>query len=338
MYPLISVCLLATLPTFAQWPANDEDLLFLFENSFEEIFALDASLDESLLNYALLPKGWARYNSNGAMELAQGQYSAPNQEHLLSILQESETFSLEFITQTNQAQKATILSLGPWLSVSQAGNELVIRFATKQGHATINAPFTPGRHHIVLTRKANQWQVFVDGTAGKAQAVMPHFNAFSPTFGSGNHKQVGWSGTLSHVAIYEGSFDATRAKAHATTLERQLADSSKTLELTGKLVATSKVATPAEIEPYAASLSIHEYEVVKIHQGFSWDKRIRVAHWVVLDHQALPVAQAQMGAHHRLFLEPFAANRQLANTHRTETLPPDAKMPLFLATNIVTEP
>jgi hypothetical protein len=324
------------------WPPQDQDLVFLFQDAFEEPFALDEALDEPVLNYALKASGEARFDGAGCLVLSYGRFEAPNQGPVLArAFGEGEGFGLEFWLEPEGEQQAGILNLEGAFQLAQDQRKLIFTAKAAAGPVRLVATLPDLKaHHVLIGWAGGHLRCFLDGAVvAETDMAQPFgsgsFGAF--TIGSGTHQQSGWQGRLADLALFNGSVDGARAQQHARAHEALGLDREppKPLVLKGKLVAKSKVAKPRDIAPYAASLAIYEYEVLQVMSGFTWDKRVRVAHWVVLGHQALPAAGAEIGAVHQLELEPMNANRQLANTHRTETLPVDAKIQVFLATRVL---
>ncbi len=330
------VCLIAVAR--ADWPPKDDDLVFLFETGTEEIFALDASGAEPLLNYSLKPSGHGRFTSQGLMNLDHGRYGAPAQERLGQVLKSSLQLGLEVWLWPETAQQAEILSLCGALTLEQRGERLVCRLQTGAGAVELSGPLPLGQGSaIALGLGADRFSLYRDGVEVQV-ASLPgpvQWRDQGPSFGSGDFVSAGWSGRLGYFGVYTGAFDAARAAAHYRALAENLQPPPEPLVVEAKLLACSTFATPASIEPYADSLAVFEYEVQSVVKGLTWDKTIRVAHYVVLDHHAMPAAAAKPGDLHRLVLEPFAANRQVALVHRTETLAPDPKIRLYLATQIL---
>lgn len=321
----------------ADWPPRDEDLVFLFERGTEELFALDPASGEKLLNYSLKPSGWARYTGQGLMELAHGSYRAPGQEQLVHRL--AAQASLELWLWPDTAQNGVIFSLGGALTLEQRGEQLHCQLTTAQGSVNLSCPLPVGQGSaIALGLATDRLSLYRNGqeVATEPLAAPVRWRELGPSFGSGDFEHPGWSGRLGYLGLYRGAFDAVRAAEHFRALSALLEPPPEPLIVDAVLRACSKVATPAAIEPYPDSLAVFEYEVKTLVSGMTWDKTIRVAHYVVLDHRALPAAAAAPGEVHRLVLQPFAANRQVGLIHRTETLPPDPKLRLYLATQILT--
>ena len=74
---------------------------------------------------------------------------------------------------------------------------------------------------------------------------------------------------------------------------------------------------------------VYEYEVEKVLSGTYQPKKIRVAHWSMLDGKDLSITQSKQGASMRLMLEPFKDNKQLESIYLANTLEKNADLSLF---------
>jgi hypothetical protein len=95
-------------------------------------------------------------------------------------------------------------------------------------------------------------------------------------------------------------------------------------------VAASDVPTVEEVAPYREALAVHEWEVLRVIEGELGRERVRVAHWAVLGGISQPDASLRLGVERRLDLEHMADNAQAAGVVLSDTLDPDAEVPLFL--------
>jgi len=85
--------------------------------------------------------------------------------------------------------------------------------------------------------------------------------------------------------------------------------------LTGKLTEVTPTPTVPSIHPYRRCLAVYTYRVEKVHEGRYLDRKVLVAHWVILDGKVLDLAR-KVGGSYRLELEPFSDHRQLAPERR----------------------
>ena len=89
------------------------------------------------------------------------------------------------------------------------------------------------------------------------------------------------------------------------------------------LLAKSPTPTLDEISPYREALAVYEY------QGLEGAReRLRVAHWVRLDGEVLPVTSRRVGESYELRLEPFAQQPQLESVYLGDELVKSSS-PLF---------
>ena len=96
--------------------------------------------------------------------------------------------------------------------------------------------------------------------------------------------------------------------------------------------------TPAprleQISPYREALVVYEYEVVRRLAGEIEADRLRVAHWAILDGRHLSLDKRSVGEIHRLRIEAFGANPQLASLYLGQAETIDAELPLFYAPSV----
>ena len=118
---------------------------------------------------------------------------------------------------------------------------------------------------------------------------------------------------LEGVAIYGRALDDTEIQQQAAACQQRLATRKEPprLRLVGKLKAFPEAPTPAKIAPYYQALGVYEYTVESVKEGKYDAPVVRVAHWVIMDKQQLPVVNRPVGATVELTLEPYAVNPQL---------------------------
>ncbi|MFP4106446.1 MAG: TolB family protein [Phycisphaerae bacterium] len=91
------------------------------------------------------------------------------------------------------------------------------------------------------------------------------------------------------------------------------ARANQSLQVTGKIVATSGVPAAAEIAPYKDSVTYVRYRVLKVHSGKYGDDEILVVHWGMRDRKKTDAAGFEVGDVHRLTVDRFNAHRELEN-------------------------
>ena len=85
--------------------------------------------------------------------------------------------------------------------------------------------------------------------------------------------------------------------------------------LTGRLVEVTPTPKVKSIHPYRRCLAVYTYRVEKVHEGRYRDRRILVAHWVILDAKVLGFRR-KLGQAYRLVVEAYADHPQLAPERR----------------------
>ena len=84
---------------------------------------------------------------------------------------------------------------------------------------------------------------------------------------------------------------------------------------------------PAELAPYTQGLTVFQYDVVKVLSGSYKKALLNVAHWTVMDQQAVPLAPFTAGAVFDLQLELFDENPQLAAENLSDDIVDDFSIP-----------
>ncbi|CAN5333937.1 hypothetical protein BH23VER1_BH23VER1_23820 [soil metagenome] len=95
-------------------------------------------------------------------------------------------------------------------------------------------------------------------------------------------------------------------------------------------MASSELATPAQIAPYDDSLFVREYEVAHVVSGFLPEPHIRVAHWAVLASEPVAPPPPHSGDTVTLDLVPFDSVDGLDQIHLSDDLDPTLDIPLYL--------
>ena len=336
------------------WPRNRDALVFLFATAFDPILAYSADGGEPVFNYSLEPQGRARVSSSGALELARGTFTALGVgESLRRSIAESSSraMTLELFLHTgspSQSKRETFLELGsspPLLSLSQEGRGVVLRLRATEADSSLvlRAPLRDKNgHHVALTMDSQGVALFVDGREQARRktdfledparlAELDHL-----VLGSGSSSSVGWGGRLEGVALYSRILGAAEIRDSANVYGRlvDVREPIPALSLSGRLLQKSHVPTLEELAPYRRSLAVFEYEVLEVTEGFYLLDQIRIAHWVILDREPLPVGETRPGTVIELMVEPFAENRQLENVNISDTLPLDFDLDLFFSVGV----
>lgn len=151
-------------------------------------------------------------------------------------------------------------------------------------------------------------------------------------FGCGRKGKPGFDGTIKGFGLYGRALSDDRIESsvrRASRMEKQRTHPER-MRLEARVVQRSHLALPEEIAPYRESLSVFEYEVLKVTEGFYFPKKVRVAHWAVLDEESLPFGRQLKNTDQVvLVLEKFSENPQLKTVHLSDTLEIDFDLELY---------
>lgn len=193
--------------------------------------------------------------------------------------------------------------------------------------------------HVVVTYSPSQLAAYLDGEkrlelgAERIRGDFFHFRPLPLVFGSIEATAGRADVRLEGVAIYERVLSAESvadefARSRSRVEEREALP--KTV-VRGRLMRRNRPPTLTEISPYREALVLFEYEVVEVVSGDLGAKRLRVAHWSILDGEVLPINRREVGAVHRLELEPFDRNPQIESLFVAQSESPPTGTPLFYA-------
>jgi len=276
----------------------------------------DAKLDE---NYALRPDGGSFMAAGFAAQFGEA-------------VRKSNAFSLEMTVTPEPAGHDRSRTLCSYY-LSQRGDKLCYRAQPELELCTL----APGRAtHVLITYTPGSLACYLDGDqvffSEKITADLRGVRGDALLIGNDLDNQP-WLGTVEGIAIFSRALSPGEARAEAEAY-RKLRENRKPLakvELTAVLAAASRPPTLAQIAPYRQGLVVNEYTVQKVLTGKLEAKKIRVAHWVILNGQTRDVAQLPLGEPVRLLLAPLAACPQLSGENFTDTLPEDFDVPVYYA-------
>lgn len=321
--------------TEAAWPTDRRDLVFLWQTGEQPNLVYDPELQGDVAD-PLTPRGRARLDHSWAMVLAGGSYAVPEEasRRLLAAAQARNELTVEAtITAAAQAGGGAIVDFAGRrqhnVALGQEGSSLVLRL--RAGSERWRAPLfelPEGPVHAVITYSPGYLAVYRDGEPVAVDTdVRGAFGGWKPgalTFGEG------WAGGLEGVAIYARVLGPSEVAENALSYRRirEERPAVPRLELRARLRARSALPTLDQISPYRQALAVYEYDVEAVLAGDYEPAVARVAHWVILDGETLPVARSAEGAAVHLVLEPFAANPQLESHYLSATLE-EAGLPLL---------
>jgi hypothetical protein len=322
------------------WPVDRDRLLFLWETADSPNRVFD-SLRGVERSFPVERHGLARLDHHHRMVLGGGTFTASWEasEAIVAGVRETNELTLEAtLVPAALRQNAPILALSGGardrsnLVLAQEGRELVLRLAlARRGVAreTLRlGPLQPGRGtHLLVSYRPGRLIALRDSRIVlDAGAVQGDFFRWRPrplVFGGEARSPVTWSGLLEGVAFYGRFLEEDEARENARRALEKAATRPRvpTLRIRGELLARSHTPTLREISPYREALAVYEYRVERVLAGDFDGEVVRVAHWVILDGETLPVSRSAEGELVELTLEPFAANPQLESVFLSDDLP-----------------
>jgi hypothetical protein len=324
-------------PAAEGWPLQRDKVAFLWENRNKQIVAFDPAGKE-VTNYALTLNGRSRYGSFFTLLMKEGTFTADNAAaHIVAACRQSGAFSLEaFLTpaQTDPAGASDLIALagakGNVLALRCEKGKLLVVVRTAKGQTQLGlGPAGNAPTHLVVTFADGNLASYFDGKVGAKwpAAGALDWEADRLVFGGDNSA---WKGLLEGVAIHARALSAAEAQESCQKYRERIASrkAHTRLVIQAKLVVLSKTPTFEKIAPYLRATVLYEYEIEKVVSGAYAGKRIRVAHWGVLDRKQYPIPR-EMGKSYTLTVEPFAENPQLESECMADDLPMDPDLPTY---------
>ena len=160
-----------------------------------------------------------------------------------------------------------------------------------------------------------------------------------PLFTDGCHLSLGakspqgesWWGAINNIAIYKRALPpgVLRDLQRIAETRRRETPKVETIQVRARLRGKSTLMTPADLAPYTQGLTVFQYDVVKVHSGSYTKPILNVAHWTVMDQQAVPLASFNPGAVFDLQVELLDDNPQLAAENLSDDIVDDFSIPYF---------
>jgi len=283
------------------------------------------------------PSGLARRDRNYAMILERGAFTlAGAGAHLTEQARASGALGVEMLLAphgTSTTGELPVLTISasegrPCLELALEGDCLVARAGaagTRPLRLAVLAAERPS--HVVVNCRDDLVVCYVEGRpAFRSAGAGVRLAGWSGTDlvfgGAGPH---GRAATLEGVAIYARLLDEEEALAGSRRRAAALAARPpvERLEVRARLLERSPVPEAKDIAPYTRALAVYEYEVAEVLAGDCPARRIRVAHWGLMDGRPLAIREARAGSSMRMRLERFDANPQLESEWLSDALPPD---------------
>jgi hypothetical protein len=280
----------------------------------------------------LVPRGLAHYDHAFAMLTTAGSFLATGGiNHILDSCKTSGAFTLEALLTPAKAtldRPGVVLELGPSsgspnLALEQEGPGIFLRLrtATAGNAAESRTELLPWpdekAHHVAVTFGASVLTAYLDGKqvfrTDSVKGDLSRWRASELVFGDAYQGDANWPGKLEGIAIYDRALEATEIQEQSVACHQLLAARQEPprIRIVGKLKARTETPSPEKIAPYYQALGVYEYTVESVKEGKYDNPVIRVAHWVIMDKQKLPIVNRPIGASVELTLEPYAANPQL---------------------------
>ena len=318
------------LSKFTQWPGNQKNLLFFWENNNATNQISLANNETGRLCQAVA-RGKAVFGRFYEMDLSGGAVLAQDVDgDLLKACKGSNELTIETtITPYNKTQDgpAHIVSFSNDSSshnfvLGQEKDTLVLSLQTGQqdDHSPISlCKVQVGQPiHLVTTYQPGRLSCYVNGkrvhNSDRVKGSFSHWKPMHLLFGDAWNGGHDWSGAMEGVAIYARAISAAEAKhkhaLYATRLrKRQPIDR---LEVEGKLVEITPMPTVKALKEYSRGMVVYSYEVLNVLKGSEQAPKIQVQHWAILDRQLLPeIGQRKIGQVYKLQLESYDKHAQL---------------------------
>ncbi|MGB2938513.1 MAG: LamG domain-containing protein [Phycisphaerae bacterium] len=280
----------------------------------------------------LIPRGVARYDHNFAMITDGGSFAASSgAEYLLNECKRSGELTISAMIKPVSLKlesAAPVIYFGPTsgspnFALLQQGDKLLLKLRTAkfnnaaESHAELVKLPDAEEHHIVVAYCDGSLKTYLDGKlAGTSAAItgdLSRWRAAELVFGDEPTPSTNWPGKIEGVAIYSRALVESQVQRLFVAANKcvKARKEPPVIIVQAKLKARSDVPKPKDIEPYYQALAVYEYTIEKVKRG-TYDKgEIRVAHWVIMERQKLPIAQRAVGTSVELVLEPYASNKQL---------------------------
>jgi hypothetical protein len=328
------------------WPTRREGLVFLWETYNKPAVAYEPA-GTPFPVFSLTHRGPARIDRNYALLPRGGSFVAERAEdYVLSSCRTNQELTLEvFLTAANVEQDgpASIVAFSDGRGarnflLGQQKNRLVLVLRTSEGaDRTLDlCPLAANEaYHLVVAYKSGSLLCYKNGkevlNRTDVRGDLKNWGKYHLVLGDEWDGRSKWLGTLEGVALWSRFLDAATAREdHANYMSRISGRKpALRLEVQAKLLARSRTPAYEEIAPYPRTLVVYEYEIETVLAGSTKAKKIRVAHWGMMDHKVLTLSQAEIGKSYRLTLENWADNPQLETERLWDMLPQDPDLPLY---------
>ena len=328
------------------WRSSRGRAVFLWETADKPVVAYD-NKGRKIEGFNLRPQGLARLDHNYVMDVRKGSFVAEDAAaHVLSSCKKTSKLGIEaYITPADLSGKGT----AEIVSFSTTDGRRNFALAQKQGELVFGVRATGQKGswirlfgleknrpcHVIVTYRRGTLVCYKNGRTimmnTDVEDSIRSWKEGELVFGDNLSGKRNWDGLIEGVVVYARFVDAKSAARNYRNYRALVGERKPVprLKVVGKLLAKSRAQEYKEIAPYFQELAVYEFEVKRVVSEEYAKKRIRVAHWVMMEKKLLPAARAAVGKKRRLVLEPFEANRQLEADYLSDTLPENRELPLY---------
>lgn len=315
-----------------EWPGNLQGLVFLWENGAQQN-EIKITGENKIRICRVDARGRAKLGRYFEMDIKDGIFVAEDVDKaLLSACKKTNQLTVEaLITPDNLQQKgpARIISFSTSqvsrnFTLGQEKDNLIFRLRTpKTGENGIHPQVELYKveahksYHVVVSYKPGQVACYVNG---KPVFISPdihgdfsNWSAQHLIFGDEWNGNRNWSGKLEGIAIYNRFMELDEARENYALYSTKLTKRKpiEQLIIDARLLEITPAPTPESIAPYRRALATYTYNVEKVISGNCDDKKIMVAHWVIMDGKIISRSQNKKGEIYQLTLESFDKHPQL---------------------------
>ena len=277
------------------WPHQRKNLVFVWED-MKAANQLAESSPVGFYQCNLYLKGNALFSRNFSLETRGGWGDTGDAGKIIGkALAESGTAGLEILVTPDKLQKAAILSFqGPGdkgLSLIQDDINVVLVNSLGAGaeeKVIWQELFIAGEPaYLSLSITGDSVELFKNGKSlgkKKIEINLKDTPIEAMTLGDA---EGGWSGSLSHLAVYNTSLPAQDVKMNsqyglAKVMQKPVVNR---LVIDAESLETTEIPSPDSIGAYSRALVVNSYTVKNVLKGQYTEEKIVVAEWAVLDRQ-----------------------------------------------------
>lgn len=325
------------------WPPKMEGLTFLWTSGRGT-----SGIDDDI-SPRVEPRSFALYNSNSAMDLRGGWFEEVRgaSEQISARIRNTGAFTLiATLTpegRTNHAA-AIIAGITPRggqnFILFQEGRSVYLRLRTARTGSSgirvrLGRPARDRPSQITIRFDGKELTAWVNGEITRrtrsTRGALSNWNAMTLRFGNDALGDHPWRGVLEGIAIYDRALGDDDVSHNWRRYQGRLSKRPATKKTLVRVrpTACSHLPTPKEIAPYKKALAICDYRVLEVERGSCKARRIRVAHWAILDGKKIDLPQARRDWSLRMRIEPWEQHPELESIYVSSTLPEDFDVPLY---------